>query len=84
MASPKVLPSGKGILTVSCGQSQTPNRFTSFASAAKKSGHARIFNIFPKISSQEIEQARRLFGFSIGCDVEIAASFPVRAIGDTG
>ena len=73
----------KNILTAFCGESQARNRYTFFASAAKKDGYVQISEIFLETASQEKEHAERLFKFLQGGDVEIVAAFPAGVIGDT-
>ena len=51
----------KNILTAFCGESQARNKYTYFASAAKKEGFVQISKIFEETSDQEKEHAKRLF-----------------------
>jgi len=73
----------KNILTAFIGESQARNKYTYFASVAKKEGYVQIQKIFEETSDQEKEHAKRLFKFLEGGDVEIKASFPAGVIGDT-
>ena len=73
----------KNILTAFAGESQARNRYTFFASQAKKDGYVQISAIFEETASQEKEHAERLFKFLEGGDVEIQAAFPAGVIGST-
>lgn len=65
------------------GESQARNRYTYFASAAKKEGYVQIADIFAETADQEKEHAKRFFKFLQGGCVEITAAFPAGVIGDT-
>lgn len=73
----------KNLLTAFAGESQARNRYTYFASQAKKDGFVQISNIFEETANQEKEHAKRLFKFLEGGEVEIAAAFPAGVIGTT-
>jgi rubrerythrin len=73
----------KNILTAFAGESQARNRYTYFASKAKKEEYVQISAIFEETANQEKEHAKRLFKFLEGGDVEIAAAFPAGVIGTT-
>ena len=73
----------KNILTAFAGESQARNRYTFFASQAKKDGFVQISQIFLETADQEKEHAKRLFKFLEGGEVEITASFPAGVIGTT-
>lgn len=73
----------KNILTAFVGESQARNRYTYFASKAKKEGFVQIAAIFEETANQEKEHAKRLFKMLEGGEVEIAASFPAGVIGTT-
>ena len=66
----------RNILTAFAGESQARNRYTYFASKAKKEGYVQISTIFEETANQEKEHAKRLFKLLEGGEVEIAASFP--------
>ncbi|HBT96990.1 MAG TPA: rubrerythrin family protein [Desulfobulbaceae bacterium] len=83
MVSLKGTQTEKNILTAFSGESQARNRYTFFASAAKKDGYVQISDIFTETASQEKEHAERLFKFLQGGDVEIVAAFPAGTISDT-
>jgi rubrerythrin len=65
------------------GESQARNRYTYFASKAKKDGYVKIAAIFEETANQEGEHAKRLFKFMDGGETEITGSFPFGVIGDT-
>ena len=71
------------LLTAFAGESQARNRYTYFASAAKKEGFVQIADIFEETANQEKEHAKRLFKFMEGGEVEIAGAFPFGVIGTT-
>ena len=73
----------KNLLTTFAGESQARNRYTFFASKAKKEGLVQISEIFEETANQEKEHAKRLFKFLEGGEVEIPASFPAGKIGST-
>jgi rubrerythrin len=73
----------KNILTAFAGESQARNRYTYFASEARKEGYIQISNIFEETANQEKEHAKRLFKLLKGGEVEIQAAFPAGVIGTT-
>jgi rubrerythrin len=73
----------KNILTAFSGESQARNRYTYFASQAKKEGFVQIAEIFEETANQEKEHAKRLFKLLEGGEVEIVAAFPAGTIGNT-
>jgi rubrerythrin len=73
----------KNILTAFAGESQARNRYTYFASQAKKDGFVQISEIFTETANQEKEHAKRLFKLLSGGEVEVAAAFPAGVIGTT-
>ena len=83
MASLKGTRTEKNILTAFCGESQARNRYTYFASQAKKEGFVQIAHIFEETANQEKEHAKRLFKLLEGGEVEISGSFPAGVIGTT-
>ena len=83
MTSLKTTQTEKNLLTAFAGESQARNRYTFFASAAKKAGYEQISAIFIETADNEKEHAERLFKFLEGGDVEITGSFPAGIIGDT-
>jgi len=73
----------KNILTAFAGESQARNRYTYFASQAKKDGYVQISEIFTETANQEKEHAKRLFKLLEGGEVDVAAAFPAGVIGTT-
>jgi len=73
----------KNLLTAFSGESQARNRYTYFASAAKKEGFVQISAIFEETANQEKEHAKRLFKHLQGGEVEITAAFPAGVIATT-
>ena len=73
----------KNLLTAFAGESQARNRYSYFASKAKKDGYVQMSNAFEETANQEKEHAKRLFKFLEGGDVEIGAAFPAGVIGST-
>ncbi|MBD3367504.1 MAG: rubrerythrin family protein [Candidatus Eisenbacteria bacterium] len=73
----------KNILTAFAGESQARNRYTYFASQARKDGYVQMSAIFQETADQEREHAKRLFKFLEGGEAEVAASFPAGTIGTT-
>ncbi|MBR1940774.1 MAG: rubrerythrin family protein [Bacteroidales bacterium] len=83
MKSVKGTQTEKNLLTSFAGESQARNRYTFFASAAKKEGFEQISAIFTETAEQEKEHAKRMFKYLEGGTVEITASFPAGVIGKT-
>lgn len=73
----------KNLLASFAGESQARNRYTYFASAARKEGYEQIAAIFLETADNEKEHAKRFFKLLEGGDVEITASYPAGVIGDT-
>ena len=73
----------KNLLTSFAGESQARNRYTYFASAAKKEGFEQIAAIFEETANQEKEHAKRMFKWLEGGMVEFTATFPAGIIGTT-
>lgn len=73
----------KNLLTAFAGESQARNRYTYFASAAKKEGYVQISKIFEETASQEKEHAKRFFKFLEGGMAEVHGTFPAGRIGTT-
>ncbi len=74
----------KNLLKAFAGESQARNRYTFFASQAKKDGYEHIAAVFEETANQEKEHAKRFFNFLQGGTVEITASFPAGIVGPTG
>lgn len=83
MKSLKGTKTEKNLLTSFAGESQARNRYTYFASKAKKEGYEQISGIFAETADNEKEHAERLFKFLEGGEAEVAAAFPAGIIGKT-
>ena len=83
MKSLKGTKTEKNLLTAFAGESQARNRYTYFASKAKKEGYEQVAGVFLETADNEKEHAERLFKFLEGGEVEISASFPAGVIGET-
>jgi len=83
MGSLKGTQTEKNLLIAFSGESQARNRYTYFASKAKKEGYVQIAEIFTETANQEKEHAKRLFKFLEGGEVEITGAFPAGVIGTT-
>ncbi len=73
----------KNLLAAFAGESQARNRYTFFASVARKEGYEQIANIFSETAGNEKEHAEVFFGYLEGGDVEITADFPAGVVGNT-
>ena len=73
----------KNLLTAFAGESQARNRYTYFASQAKKEGYVQISHIIEETANQEKEHAKRFFKFLEGGEVGVGAGFPAGVIGST-
>ena len=65
----------KNLLTSFAGESQARNRYTYFASQARKEGYMQIADIFEETANQEKEHAKRFFKFLEGGEVEVRATY---------
>jgi rubrerythrin len=73
----------KNLLAAFAGESQARNRYTFFASVAKKEGYEQIAAIFEETAGNEKEHAELFFKHLKGGMVEITASYPAGIIGST-
>jgi rubrerythrin len=73
----------KNLLAAFAGESQARNRYTYFASQAKKEGYEQIAAFFLETADNEKEHAKKFFKFLEGGDVEITAMYPAGVIGTT-
>jgi rubrerythrin len=71
------------ILKAFAGESQARNRYTYFASKARKEGYQQIMAIFLETADNEKEHAEIFFKLLKGGNVEITASYPGGVIGTT-
>ena len=81
MKSLKGTKTAENLLKSFAGESQARNRYTYYASVAKKEGYIQISNIFTETAGNEKEHAERFFKFLSqslnGEVVEINATYPV-------
>ena len=88
MKSLKGTKTAENLLKAFAGESQARNRYTYYASQAKKEGYVHISNLFTETADNEKEHAKRFFKFLKddpelnGQGIEIQAMYPV-ALGDT-
>lgn len=74
----------KNLLKAFAGESQARNRYSYFASVAKKEGYEQISAIFTETADNEKEHAKRFFKFlESGEPLEITAMYPAGIIGTT-
>jgi rubrerythrin len=83
MKSLKGTKTEKNLLAAFAGESQARNRYTYFASQAKKEGYEQIAALLLETADNEKEHAKRFFKFLEGGDVEITAMYPAGIIGTT-
>lgn len=76
----------KNLLKSFAGESQARNRYTYFASVAKKEGYEQISAIFLETADNEKEHAKIFFKYLNECEgegLEITANYPSGKIGTT-
>jgi len=73
----------QNLLKAFAGESQARNRYTYFASAARKAGFEQMANIFTETAENEKEHAKLFFRHLEGGDVDIAVTYPAGVISDT-
>lgn len=73
----------QNLLKAFAGESQARNRYTYFASAAKKEGYEQIAALFLETAENEKEHAKVFFKYLKGGPVEITATYPAGRIGRT-
>jgi rubrerythrin len=83
MSSIKGTETEKNLLKAFAGESQARNRYTYFASIARKEGYRQIEAIFIETAENEREHAKRFFKFLEGGEVEITASYAAGKLGAT-
>ena len=83
MKSLKGTQTEKNLLAAFAGESQARNRYTFFASKAKKEGYEQISAIFKETADNEKEHAEVFFKHLQGGDVEVIARYPAGVIGTT-
>ncbi len=83
MPSIKGTQTEKNLLKSFAGESQARNRYTYFASVAKKEGFEQISAIFLETADNEKEHAKVFFKYLEGGDLEITTAYPAGKIGAT-
>ncbi|MGB7544933.1 MAG: rubrerythrin family protein, partial [Methanothrix sp.] len=83
MKSLKGTETEKNLLTAFAGESQARNRYSYFASQAKKEGYEQIAAIFLDTADNEKEHAKVLFKLLEGGEAAVSASFPAGVIAGT-
>jgi len=73
----------QNLLKAFAGESQARNRYTYFASQARKEGLMQVANIFEETAGNEKEHAKVFFEYLQGGDVEIVAAYPAGMIKNT-
>ncbi len=73
----------KNLLAAFAGESQARNRYTYFASAARKEGYEQVSTIFLETAENEKEHAKLFFKLLQGGETEIVAAYPAGVIGNT-
>ena len=73
----------KNLLAAFAGESQARNRYTFFASVARKEGYEQIANIFIETAGNEKEHAEVFFNYLEGGEAEIVAGYPAGIVSDT-
>jgi rubrerythrin len=73
----------KNLLASFAGEAQARNRYTFYASQAKKEGYEQISRFFLETAENEKEHAKIFFKYLEGGEVEITAAYPAGVIGDT-
>jgi rubrerythrin len=73
----------KNLLAAFAGESQARNRYTFFASVAKKEGYEQIAGIFQETADNEKEHAELFFKHLQGGMVELSAAYPAGVIAST-
>ena len=73
----------KNLLAAFSGESQARNRYTYFASEAKKAGYEQISATFLDTAENEKEHAKIYFKLLRGGETEIVAGYPSGIIGET-
>jgi len=73
----------QNLLKSFAGEAQARNRYTFFASVARKEGFEQIANTFTETAGNEKEHAEVFFKYLEGGEVEITAAYPAGIIGNT-
>ncbi len=73
----------KNVLAAFAGESQARNRYTFFASQAKKEGYEQVSAIFLETADNEKEHAKLFFKHLKGGSAEITATYPAGLLEST-
>ena len=73
----------KNLLAAFAGESQARNRYSFFASVARKEGYEQIAAVFEDTAQNEREHAKLFFKQLRGGDAKITATYPAGVIGTT-
>lgn len=73
----------QNLLKAFAGESQARNRYTYFASIAKKEGYEQIAAFFLETAENEKEHAKVFFKYLEGGDLEVTAGYPAGKLGGT-
>lgn len=73
----------QNLLKAFAGESQARNRYTMFASQARKEGFEQIAAVFEETAGNELQHAKLFFKKLEGGDVEITATYPAGKVGMT-
>ena len=83
MASLKGTQTEQNLLKAFAGESQARNRYTYFASVARKEGLEQMAGLFEETADNEKEHAKRFFSFLEGGPLSITATYPAGITGTT-
>lgn len=83
MPSIKGTQTEKNVLAAFAGESQARNRYTFFASVARREGYEQIAAIFLDTADNEKEHAEMFFNLLEGGEVQITAGYPAGVVADT-
>ena len=83
MASIKGSKTEQNLLKAFAGESQARNRYTYFASKARKEGFEQIAAVFEETAGNEMEHAKVFFDHLEGGPLEITATYPAGIVGAT-
>ncbi|MCR4554081.1 MAG: rubrerythrin family protein [Succinivibrionaceae bacterium] len=83
MAELKGSKTEQNLLKAFAGESQARNRYTFFASVAKKEGLVQMSYIFEETANQEKEHAKKFFKYLQGGMVTVTETFPAGVISTT-
>ncbi len=73
----------QNLLKSFAGESQARNRYTYYASIAKKEGYEQIAAMFLETAENEKEHAKVFYKYLEGGEVEITAAYPAGTLGTT-